>query len=105
MSGGDEFFRELMADALGKSPEELSGILGEAGNVCDIFVQRVYKDESMKQFNWGVSVVRFEGDELVESSTYAEFHKWSLAKKYAYALAEFFKSRGYETHVKGEVGE
>ena len=105
MSVGDEFFRELMADALGKSQDELAEILGEAGNICDIFVQKVYRDEEMKRFDWGVSVLIFEGDEMVESSTYARFHKWSLARRYAYALADFFKSKGYETHVKGEVGE
>jgi len=101
----DEFFRELMADALGKSPEELSPILGESQKICDIFVQRVYLDESLKKFEWGVSVVRFNGDDLEEAATYGVFHSWNLAKKYGNALKEFFKSRGYETHLKGELGE
>ncbi len=99
----DEFFRELMADALGKSPEELSPYLGENPRVCDIFVQRVYLDDSFSKFEWGVSVVRFNGNELEEASTYAVFHSWNLAKKYGNALKEFFKSRGYETHIKGEL--
>ena len=76
----------------------------EEDKVCDIFVQRVFKDENLDDFDWGVSVVRFEGDELVESATYALFRRWSLAKDYAKSLAEFFKSRGYEVHLKGEVG-
>ena len=101
----DEFFRELMADALGKSPEELSSILGESQKICDIFVQRVYLDESLKKFEWGVSVVRFNGDDLEEASTYAVFHSWNLAKKYGRALKEFFETKGYETHLKGELGE
>ncbi|GAB6076624.1 hypothetical protein [Desulfurobacterium crinifex] len=101
----EDFFKELMADALGKSPEELSEILGEPSKICDVFVQRIYKDKDLKKFDWGVSVVIFEGDELVESSTYATFHKWGLAKKYARALADFFKKQGYETHLKGELGE
>ncbi|WP_457681391.1 hypothetical protein [Thermovibrio sp.] len=101
----DEFFRELMADALGKSKDELSEILGEPQKICDIFVQRVYLDESLKRFEWGVSVVRFNGDELEEAATYGLFHSWKLAKKYANALKEFFKSRGYEAHLKGELGD
>jgi len=101
----EEFFKELLADALGKSPEELGKILGEAGKVCDVFVQRVYTDDSLRNFKWGVSVVIFDGDELVEASTYATFHKWSLAKRYARALANFFREKGYETHLKGELGE
>ena len=105
MVAGDEFFRELMADALGKNKEELSKYLGEPSKICDIFVQRVYRDDSMKNFDWGVSVVIFDGDELVESSTYAKFYKWSLAKRFAKDLCEFFKSQGYEAHLKGEVGE
>ena len=101
----DEFFRELMADALGKSPEELSEILGESKKICDVFVQRVYTDETLQNFYWGVSVVLFEGDELVEATTYATFYKWSLAKRYAKALVEFFKEQGYEANLKGELGE
>ncbi len=101
----DEFFRELMADALGKSPEELSDYLGENQKICDVFVQRVYLDDSLKKFEWGVSVVRFNGDELEEAATYGVFHSWNLAKKYGSALKEFFKSKGYETHLKGELGE
>ncbi len=101
----EDFFRELMADAFGKSPEELTEILGDPGKICDIFVQRVYRDENLKDFEWGVSVVIFEGDELKESSTYATFHKWSLAKKYAKALKSFFEKQGYETYLKGELGE
>ncbi|WP_163327645.1 hypothetical protein GFV12_05455 [Desulfurobacterium thermolithotrophum] len=101
----ENFFRELMADALAKSPEELSKVLGEPSKICDIFVQRIYKDESLQKFVWGVSVVIFEGDELVESSTYATFHRWNLAKKYAKALVDFFKQKGYETYLKGELGE
>jgi hypothetical protein len=101
----DEFFRELMADALGKSPEELSPYLGENQKICDIFVQRIYLDEEFKKFEWGVSVVRFNGDELEEAATYAVFHSWNLARKYGRALKEFFKERGYEAHLKGELGE
>jgi hypothetical protein len=102
---GEEFFRELMADALGKNPDELSEILGGPSKVCDIFVQRVYLDQELKRFEWGVSVVRFNGDELEESSTYGIFHSWNLAKKYARALKEFFQSKGYESYLKGELGE
>ncbi len=102
---GDEFFRELMADALGKSPDELSELLGENQKICDIFVQRVYLDDSLQRFEWGVSVVRFNGDDIEEASTYGVFHRWSLAKKYARALKEFFESKSYETHLKGELGE
>lgn len=102
---GDEFFRELMADALGKSPKELSEYLGKNPKICDIFVQRVYLDDQLRKFEWGVSVVRFNGDELEEATTYGVFHSWNLAKKYGYALKEFFKSKGYETHLKGELGE
>jgi hypothetical protein len=101
----EDFFRELMADALGKSKEELSEILGEPDKICDIFVQRVYLDESLKKFLWGVSVVVFDGDELVESSTYATFYNWNLAKRYAKALEKFFKEQGFETNLKGELGE
>jgi len=101
----EEFFKELMADALGKNPEELSEILGEPDKICDIFVQRIYMDDSMKHFEWGVSVIRFHGDELIESETYAVFHSWKLARKYANRLKEFFSEQGYETHLKGEVGE
>jgi len=101
----EEFFRELMADALGKSPDELGEILGEAGKVCDVFVQRVYTADSLKNFKWGISVVIFDGDELVEAATYATFHKWSLAKRYAKALVDFFKEQGFETNLKGELGE
>lgn len=102
---GEEFFRELMADALGKAPEELSEYLGESRKVCDVFVQRVYMNDELNRFEWGVSVVRFNGDELEEAATYGVFHSWNLAKKYGRALSEFFKSRGYETHLKGELGE
>ncbi|MEO2064873.1 hypothetical protein C7457_0823 [Thermovibrio guaymasensis] len=101
----DEFFRELMADALGKDPEELGKILGEPQKICDVFVQRVYLDQELKHFEWGVSVLRFNGDELEESATYAIFHSWNLARKYGRALKEFFESRGYETHLKGELGD
>jgi len=102
---GEEFFRELMADALGKSQEELSEILGEPEKICDVFVQRVYLDEELKKFEWGVSVVRFNGNELEEAATYGIFHSWDLARKFGKALKEFFESRGYETHLKGELGE
>ncbi len=102
---GDEFFRELMADALGKSPEELSEFLGEPQKICDIFVQRIYLDQKLKKFEWGVSVVRFNGNDLEEAATYGVFHSWKLSKKYAKALKEFFTERGYKTHLKGELGE
>jgi hypothetical protein len=101
---GDEFFRELMADALGKSPEELQEYLGESQKICDIFVQRVYLDENLRDFDWGVSVIRFNGNELEEAATYATFRSWKLAKEYGNALKEFFKSKGYEAHLKGELG-
>ncbi len=102
---GDEFFRELMADALGKSTEELAQYLGESQKVCDIFVQRVYLNDQLNRFEWGVSVVRFNGDDLEEAATYGIFHSWRLAKKYGRALKEFFSGKGYETHLKGELGE
>lgn len=100
----NEFFRELMADALGKSSKDRPEALKEEDKICDVFVQRIYKDDGMKQFDYGVSVIIFHGNELLESSTYAIFHKWSLSKRYAKALVEFFKEQGYEAHLKGEVG-
>jgi len=101
----DDFFRELMADALGKSPEELSPYLGEEEKICDVYVQRVYLDDkNLKNFKWGVSVTRFNGDELEEAETYALFHSWKLAKKYGRALKEFFESKGYKAYLKGELG-
>ena len=89
----EDFFKELMADALGKSPEELSEILGEPAKICDVFVQRVYKDENLKKFDWGVSVVIFEGDELVESSTYATFSSGGLQRSMLELLQISLKSR------------
>jgi hypothetical protein len=99
----DELFKELLAGALGKSPSELPGAFGEPEKVCDVFVHRVSVDESAGKFYWGVSVVALKGDELEEASTYATFINLKLARKYAKALAEFFKEQGYETHLKGDI--
>ena len=100
---GGELFKELLAGALGKSPSELSGSFGEPEKVCDIFVHSVCTDEAAGKFYWGVSVVALDGEELEEASTYAIFISIKLARKYAKALAEFFKNQGYETHLKGDV--
>ena len=99
----NEVFRELMASAMGKSPEDLKS--KEPEKICDVFVQRIFYDEGMKKFDFAVSLASFVGNDLEEASTVAKFKKWSLAKRYARQLSNFYESQGYETHLKGEVGE
>ncbi|WP_022847176.1 MULTISPECIES: hypothetical protein [unclassified Desulfurobacterium] len=94
----DSYFREFLADI----PD--SG-LGE-DRICDVFVQRVYDDPTKAtSFKWAVSIMRFKGNDLEEAKTLATFVNYKLALDFGKKVKEAFEKKGYETYLKGEVGE